>query len=281
MVKMRIVFLVFIVTAFAPFMAQAQSPQQTLTQYISDLQKNPNDNALREKIIRHVQGMNQKPAVPGEVIKYEGAAEYAFKSAKNESDYLASAQEFEKALLMAPWLASDYFNCGVAYERAGRFKEAINSFNFYLVSSPDAKDKDVVLKRIGGLDYADKRAAKEASQVVIAEKPKADLDVSGRWRVSGGLCSAYNYFVYRWDGDKLIRSQYADDKVITDGNCQALSQFRGRMFNGEAVLTRSGKNTFSYSSPSWSIQVEFVADKAFVKGGDLGGVFSSIEIRER
>jgi len=31
---------------------QAQSPQEILNQYISDLQKNPNDNALREKIIR-------------------------------------------------------------------------------------------------------------------------------------------------------------------------------------------------------------------------------------
>ena len=30
----------------------AQTPQETLAQYISDLQKNPDDYALREKIIK-------------------------------------------------------------------------------------------------------------------------------------------------------------------------------------------------------------------------------------
>ena len=31
------------------------SPQQTLDMYVADLQKNPTDNALREKISRHMQ----------------------------------------------------------------------------------------------------------------------------------------------------------------------------------------------------------------------------------
>ena len=48
--------------------AQAQSPQQILNQYVADLQKSPNDYALREKIIRHVQAMKQKPAIPAEVV---------------------------------------------------------------------------------------------------------------------------------------------------------------------------------------------------------------------
>ena len=40
---------------------EAQSPQATLKQYISDLQKNPNDNALREKIIKLVQIIKPAP----------------------------------------------------------------------------------------------------------------------------------------------------------------------------------------------------------------------------
>jgi tetratricopeptide (TPR) repeat protein len=141
--------------------ANAQTPQQTLNQHLSDLQKNPNDYALREKIIRHVQTMKQKPAIPSEVIKHEGAAEYAFKNAKNESDYLDSAKEYEKALLIAPWLAIDYFNCGVAYEKAGQFKKAIAQFNLYLIAAPDAQDANAVLKRIGGLEYAAGKAGRE------------------------------------------------------------------------------------------------------------------------
>ena len=143
--------------------AQAQTPQHTLNQYIADLQKNPGDYALREKIIRHVQTMKQKPSIPAEVIKHEGAAEYAFKSAKNESDYLDSAKEYEKALLIAPWLAIDYFNCGVAYEKAGQFNKAIAQFNLYLVAAPDAQDANTVRKRIGGLEYAAGKASREST----------------------------------------------------------------------------------------------------------------------
>ncbi|OPY79831.1 MAG: hypothetical protein A4E64_00291 [Syntrophorhabdus sp. PtaU1.Bin058] len=152
--------------------ALAQSPQATLAQYVSDLQKNPNDTALRERIIKHVQTMRPAPAIPIEVIKHEGAAEYAFKGAKNGSDFLDAAKEYEKALLIAPWLAVDYFNCGVAYEKAGQFKNAVTQFSLYLVAAPDAKDANAVHKRIGGLEYAAGKAAKESSPQVIAAKKR-------------------------------------------------------------------------------------------------------------
>jgi len=150
--------------------AHAQTSQQTLTQYISDLQKKPTDYALREKIIKYAQTMRLAPAIPTEVARHEGAAEYAFKSAKNESDYLDAAKEYEKALLIAPWLAIDYFNCGVAYEKAGQFKNAIAQFNFYLMAAPDAQDANAVRKRIGGLEYAAGKAARESSPAAIAAK---------------------------------------------------------------------------------------------------------------
>jgi tetratricopeptide (TPR) repeat protein len=191
--------LVFVLIFALMPIAQAQTPQQTLTQYISDLQKNPNDFALRGKIIRHVQGMKQKPAIPKEVVKHEGAAEYAFKSAKNESDYLDSAKEYEKALIIAPWLARDYFNCGVAYEKAGSFKEAINYFNFYLIAAPDARDGDAVHKRIGGLEYADKKAAKESSPAAMASKKSQEFD---EW-------------LKKLDGARYTRSFWDDDSRTT------------------------------------------------------------------
>jgi membrane protein implicated in regulation of membrane protease activity len=50
--------------ALLPAQAQTGSPQDTLNQYISDLQKNPTDYALREKIIKHVQTMKPAPAIP-------------------------------------------------------------------------------------------------------------------------------------------------------------------------------------------------------------------------
>lgn len=55
----------------------------TLKQYVADLQKNPGDDALREKIIKLALTLNPKPALPDEAITHEGAAEYAFKNYAN------------------------------------------------------------------------------------------------------------------------------------------------------------------------------------------------------
>ena len=44
---------------------QAQGPQQTLNRYIADQQGDPNDFALCEKIIRHMQAIRQKDQYRG------------------------------------------------------------------------------------------------------------------------------------------------------------------------------------------------------------------------
>ena len=136
----------------------AQTPQETLAQFISTLQKNPNDFTLREKIIKHVQTMSPAPALPLEAEKYEGRAEYAIKNAKSEADFLDAAKEYDKALLLAPWVSSYYFNHGIAYEKAGKPKEAKQSFELYLLAAPNAQDKRDVRKRIAGLEYATEKA---------------------------------------------------------------------------------------------------------------------------
>ncbi len=89
---------------------QAQTPQETLNQYIADLQKNPNDYALREKIIRHVQSMSPAPTVPGEVYEQVGKANYIIKNAQGEADFAEAVKSYQKALLGAPWVLAYYFN---------------------------------------------------------------------------------------------------------------------------------------------------------------------------
>jgi hypothetical protein len=169
MKKLAFIFLLAIIVGL-PCPAQAQSPQQTLNQFVADLQKNPSDYALREKIIRHVQAMKPAPAVPFEAEKFEGRAEFAIKNAKTEADFLDAAKEYEKALLVAPWVPAYYFNQGIAFEKAGKLKEAKRSFEFYLLAAPRAQDAREVRKRIAGLEYAMEKAAKESSPRATAEK---------------------------------------------------------------------------------------------------------------
>ena len=174
--KMSFVCLLFFAAFLASFSAHAQSanPQETLNQYIADLQKNPNDNALREKIIKHVQEMKPAPKVPEEVATHEGAAEYAFKNAKTDADFADAAREYEKALLAAPWGSADYFNCGVAYESAKQFDAAIRNFNLYLIAAPDAQDANAVRKRIGGLKYAMDKAMQDQKAAETRARAKRE-----------------------------------------------------------------------------------------------------------
>jgi len=66
--EMACVFALFVVAVFLTSIsahAQPGNPQEALRQYVADLQKSPNDYALREKIIRPVQGMKPEPGEPG------------------------------------------------------------------------------------------------------------------------------------------------------------------------------------------------------------------------
>ena len=153
-------------------LAASATPQEVLSQYVSDLQKNPNDYALREKIIKHVQAMRPAPAIPLEAEKFEGRAEFAFKNAKSEADFLDAASEYGKALLIAPWVGPYYFNQGLALEKAGKLTEAKRSFEFYLLAVPNAQDSRDVRKRIAGLEYAAEKAARASSPQAIPEKKR-------------------------------------------------------------------------------------------------------------
>jgi tetratricopeptide (TPR) repeat protein len=120
--------------------AQAQSPQQTLNQYISDLQKNPGDNALREKIIKHVQTMTPSPAIPEEARRHYVMAVTLSKDSKKIEDYNASIDEFKSALLIAPWWPDANRELGIAAKNAQRYDEAIAALKLYIATNP-GRDK--------------------------------------------------------------------------------------------------------------------------------------------
>jgi len=144
--------------------SQAQSLQQTLNQYVADLQKNPGDYALREKIIRHVQTMKPAPAIPREAERFMNRGAAAAKSAKDANDFKDAVAEFEKATLAAPWMANAYYNLGVAQDKAGMYSNAIRSLKLYLVAAPNAPDTKSVEKLIDEIEYRQEKAAKEPSR---------------------------------------------------------------------------------------------------------------------
>jgi len=173
-----LLFLLFFVIVI-PVAAQSPSPQQTLNQYISDLQKNPNDNALREKIIKHVQTMSPPPSVPEEARRHYVMALTLFKGAKKIEDYSESIEEFKSALLIAPWWAEANRDLGMALEAAKRYDEAISALKLYITSGLGEEKMRAAQDEIYKIEAMKKLAAKEkveSSPQAIAAKKQNEFE---------------------------------------------------------------------------------------------------------
>jgi tetratricopeptide (TPR) repeat protein len=138
--------------------ANAQSPREELQQMIEQLQKTPTDHALREKIIQLAPTLNPSPALPDAAIAFEGRGQFAFRSATSEGDFLAAAQEYEKAVAVAPWVPGYYADLCTIYEKAGKFEDAKRHCGFYLVGLTDPAQVTDVKRRIAGLEYGIEKA---------------------------------------------------------------------------------------------------------------------------
>ncbi len=163
--------------------------QDQLVTFTSQLQKTPTDNVLREKIIKLAAAMKPAPAVPDEAIRFEGRAQYAFKSAKSKADYLVAAQEYEKAVANAPWVSGYYSDLCTIYDKAGKPEDAKRNCGFYLVALTDPDQITDAKRRIAGLEFAIEKAnspegiAEREKELADARAAKAKATLSGNWKV--------------------------------------------------------------------------------------------------
>ncbi|NPV05064.1 MAG: hypothetical protein HPY67_10075 [Syntrophaceae bacterium] len=199
----------------ATFSAHAQSsnPQQILNQYIADLQKNPNDYALRERIIRHVQTMKPAPAIPEEAKRHLARGRAALRGAKEARDFQDAAEEFKKALLHAPWLAEGYYNLGVIQDKAGYYDDAMKNLRFYLIAAPNAPDAEKVKELVYEIEYRKEKVAKdkEAAARKAAEDRRAQQEAAARKQAEFlSRINGARYANYFWAnrGDTGARAQF-------------------------------------------------------------------------
>jgi len=169
---------------------QSPTPQPTLQQYVADLQRNPSDNALREKIIKLAQGMNPPPAIPEAGREHYVMAATFIESAKDKGAYERAIEHYKAALLEAPWWADAYKKLAFAQKAAGHYDDAISSLNFYLLAQPadarDAQDEIYKLKalKISAAEDDTKRRAEEQA------KSQQDAQEDSARRLLGEWCPA-------------------------------------------------------------------------------------------
>ena len=152
----------------------AQSPREQLQQLTAQLQKTPNDNALRERIIKLGAEIKPAPAIPDEAVRLEGRAQFAFKNAKSEADYLDAAREYEAAVRAAPWVPGYYSDLCTIYEKAGKFEDANRHCGFYLIGLTDPAQMTDVKRRIAGLEFGIEKANSQARETALLRKKQEE-----------------------------------------------------------------------------------------------------------
>jgi tetratricopeptide (TPR) repeat protein len=146
----------------------------TLKQYVADLKRTPESVDLREKTIKYAQSLKQKPPVPEEYERLMARGSAFLKKATDAEGFKKAVDEFQQALVFAPWMAEGYLNLSTAQEKAGLFAEAIQSLNFALLADPGVKNARELRNHVYELEvYAEdaKQALKTSPSVPLTPPP--------------------------------------------------------------------------------------------------------------
>lgn len=199
--------------------AFAQPAREQLDQMVEQLQKTPNDTALREQIIRLAQEIKPAPALPDESLRREGRGNAAFRKATEAADYIAAAREFEAASLAAPWVAGYYSDMCTAYEKGGALREAAHSCRLYSIALTDGKDAREAKLRTAGIEYeAEKYSGYALQKLNQSKKPFSNVT---------GLPAGKSYFcggnyqsgrdVFRFGNDSLVPEGRLETWLVQNG----------------------------------------------------------------
>lgn len=199
------------------------SPREQLQQYVADLQKNPSDDALREKIIKLALTLDPKPKVPDDAAIAAAKGKGIFGSATSREDAKAAAAAFTQASTLAPWVPEYYYNEGSALEKAGQFDDAVRALKFYLMSDPKASDANDVRGKIEAIQYEKDKAARQQKQQAAEEAAKQRQFVeslAGNWKASspgGGydawsLSSDFPNVEIQWTGYHAADGSFSGDR---------------------------------------------------------------------
>lgn len=134
--------------------AAAQNGASTaqLHDLITQLQINPADPVLRQKVIGLAVSLRPVPEIPEEARRHFVKAAVAFKDAQTPSAYERAVSEYTEALKIAPWWPEAYYNLSKALEASKQYDAAIAQLRFYLLAAPDAKDARAVQDHIYALE---------------------------------------------------------------------------------------------------------------------------------
>lgn len=103
---------------------------------------------ISKKLVSLAATLDPPIAVPEDAEKAGWRAEALFKAAKTFKEQAQAAEQYRKAILMAPWWPEAYFNLALVYEAMESPLETVESLELYLAAAPRSPDRRSVEKKI-------------------------------------------------------------------------------------------------------------------------------------
>jgi tetratricopeptide (TPR) repeat protein len=113
--------------------ADAASRAQ-LASDLAEFQSNPQDSALRSRIVELAKSLNPAPAIPQLAQEDFSKAVEQLSAAASPDSFETVAQLFEQVAVQAPWYADAYFNAASAYAKANQYEGARRNLKLYLAA---------------------------------------------------------------------------------------------------------------------------------------------------
>ena len=221
--------------------ANAESPRVQLKQMVEQLQANPADDALREKIIKLARKIKPAPAMPEEARRSFVEGNTITRTAKDAKEQQLAVDSFKEALKMAPWWGDAYYNLAVVQELAGQLDDSEKSLQFYLLTNPGEKEAREAQDRIYALDAKKKLDAQEQA-AKTNEKAVEEARYGwmlGRWNYTMSGCN---------------------------GNCRMEGVIEARKSGNQIVLKETQGTTYlgNHAPESWS--KDYAQADGFIRG---------------
>ena len=236
--------------------ALSQKPLASFAESVNDLQKNPYDDATREKAIKLAVGLTALPPIPEDARQLFLQASALIKQTSTAQELQKPIELLGKALIIAPWWGNAYYNLSRAQELSGHYDEAVKQLNNYLELKPTEAEASEARAHIAVI-----QAEKEAT----ASKQQANESVLAVKYVSGGITRVrYDDEPAWWHGirgiDDLYTYEFLEKEDPFDVNVF-------RMPNGKllAIYLVAQSNNGAYAGDQ--IGVDDITDKSCIQGG--------------
>ncbi len=194
-------FVVLLIVLVSTPQGLAQVAQESITSLTDKLRLKPDDNALREQIIKLAGETKPPPSIPEAARRSFVQGNVIFKDAKDAAGQQLAVAAFKDAVKIAPWWGEAYYNLAVAQELVGSFADARDSLGWYIKTKPGEKEERAAQDKIYALEAKEKlsQAAAAKEQARVAQL-KADADAKAvREAQAANAINAYrgNFFASR------------------------------------------------------------------------------------